>query len=861
MLLKFKLDKDGFRFTNPADLIAARSIDYIKCHFDIEDSTWANTDAIVAVFKSATYNKHAETLLDSNNSCFIDPSVYKNGGTIQVKLIGDKYQNEEVISSTTVTSILEFTINENVILPVTTPSMYAIVIAELEKSKAAVDQVLTDIAYKLAHGELTGTGIQDVVYNLDGTVTITLTDNTVFTSAFSLKGDKGDPGVYYGTEEPTDPDVTVWVNPDGASSSVLRIKDRLTGEFVPIAAIKGDKGDNAGFGTVEASVDNNTGTPSVDVTVSGPDTAKNISFDFHNLKYDDSELRSDMADVKSDFDNLNAQYQAAVAAHTEDSEVQNIRVGADNVTYASAGESVRTQFTNLKSDLNEISAPITEVISSTIKEGKYIDSTGSVVDASAPAHWRVTDYVDVSNLSKVSITASTYTNRMYYAFYDASYNYIADSGRSYESNVVLYDEVVRVPEGAKYCVASWYYTAEVPIIKSLKYKPNLTGAVLYNENIFIEKNDQQIARTNISAVGKITGVNILDLSKLEDGYISNNTGAITSSTSYSTSDFIPIESGQSVCSTTRIRKFLAYDANKDAIQSTYQTYEQLAGYTFTATQDGYVRYSFYNTDLPNTQVEYGSTPTTPREAYQQKVENGVYLSDAMKSQIETIFGGSFLRDKIWYACGDSFTSGDFTGLADGYTFTDEPYMGENKVYPFYIGRRTGMSVVNVAVGGMTICPTNRPGNYFSPTIYEAIPSNADYITLAFGINDVGVANPLGTINDNDNSTFYGAWNVVMNYLITNHPTAKIGIIATNGVSDLTYHEAILNIGEKFGVPVLDILCDDAVPLMNRCMRANVLPAIQTIKNNAFRVSESNLHPNVVAHEFESKFIEQWLKTL
>lgn len=399
MLLKFKLDKDGFRFTNPADLIAARSIDYIKCHFDIEDSTWANTDAIVAVFKSATYNKHAETLLDSNNSCFIDPSVYKNGGTIQVKLIGDKYQNEEVISSTTVTSILEFTINENVILPVTTPSMYAIVIAELEKSKAAVDQVLTDIAYKLAHGELTGTGIQDVVYNLDGTVTITLTDNTVFTSAFSLKGDKGDPGVYYGTEEPTDPDATVWVNPDGASSSVLRIKDRLTGDFVPIAAIKGDKGDNAGFGTVEASVDNNTGTPSVDVTVSGPDTAKNISFDFHNLRYDDSELRSDMADVESDFDNLNAQFQTAVSAVTTDTEVTNIRVGDDNVTYTTAGEAVRKQFSDVKSELTYLGTDFTlpvfykESISGTryaevqcnIPAGTYVIDIANITSADTDA--------------------------------------------------------------------------------------------------------------------------------------------------------------------------------------------------------------------------------------------------------------------------------------------------------------------------------------------------------------------------------------------------------------------------------------------------------------------------------------------
>jgi hypothetical protein len=52
---------------------------------------------------------------------------------------------------------------------------------------------------------------------------------------------------------------------------------------------KGDKGDTgtaAGFGTPTASVDSNTGTPSVAVTASGPNTAKVFNFAFKNLKGD-----------------------------------------------------------------------------------------------------------------------------------------------------------------------------------------------------------------------------------------------------------------------------------------------------------------------------------------------------------------------------------------------------------------------------------------------------------------------------------------------------------------------------------------------------------------------------------------------
>lgn len=43
-------------------------------------------------------------------------------------------------------------------------------------------------------------------------------------------------------------------------------------------------GPAAGFGSVSATVDDNTGTPSVEVTSSGPDTAKSFFFAFHNLK-------------------------------------------------------------------------------------------------------------------------------------------------------------------------------------------------------------------------------------------------------------------------------------------------------------------------------------------------------------------------------------------------------------------------------------------------------------------------------------------------------------------------------------------------------------------------------------------------
>lgn len=74
----------------------------------------------------------------------------------------------------------------------------------------------------------------------------------------------------------------------------------------------------------------------------------------------EAEIRGDIADVESDFDNLNAQFQTAVSAVTTDTEVTNVRVGDDGITYTTAGEAVRTQFANSKGALGRYLSAIND---------------------------------------------------------------------------------------------------------------------------------------------------------------------------------------------------------------------------------------------------------------------------------------------------------------------------------------------------------------------------------------------------------------------------------------------------------------------------------------------------------------------
>lgn len=81
---------------------------------------------------------------------------------------------------------------------------------------------------------------------------------------------------------------TTWSNGDLITAEKLnKLEQGVKNEQVGPAGETGAQGPTgaaAGFGTPTATVDANTGTPSVTVTASGPDTAKVFKFAFKNLK-------------------------------------------------------------------------------------------------------------------------------------------------------------------------------------------------------------------------------------------------------------------------------------------------------------------------------------------------------------------------------------------------------------------------------------------------------------------------------------------------------------------------------------------------------------------------------------------------
>ena len=234
--------------------------------------------------------------------------------------------------------------------------------------------------------------------------------------------------------------------------------------------------------------------------------------------------------------------------------------------------------------------------------------------------------------------------------------------------------------------------------------------------------------------------------------------------------------------------------------------------------------------------------------------------------------------KKWCPCGDSFTEWTTEVIQDG------KYKGSYKTYPFIIALRNGMEIdKRFFRSGRTMAYP--PDGTFSNSLtapnvewnYKNIPSDADYITIMLGINDVNHANgsgttpdgedatgviTLGTINDTTPETYCGAYNTVLSWLRENRPFAHVGIIVTNGTTREDYTNAQIALAKKWGYPYINLNGDERTPAMIRCWNSNMSEELKT-KLAMIQGADypSNTHPNAKAHEYESTFIEAWLRTL
>ncbi|GKU80176.1 SGNH/GDSL hydrolase family protein [Paenibacillus sp. L3-i20] len=151
-------------------------------------------------------------------------------------------------------------------------------------------------------------------------------------------------------------------------------------------------------------------------------------------------------------------------------------------------------------------------------------------------------------------------------------------------------------------------------------------------------------------------------------------------------------------------------------------------------------------------------------------------------------------------------------------------------------RELGFKITNFAIGGSRMTPELDGTDQFK-SVYNVVHDGsdgtktvnyqADYTIIFSGTNDHSKNMPLGTINDIANTTFYGAYKLVVKKLLTTNVDLKLFLVTPiqkfmghtttdngegwfhngpngNGATLADFAQAIRNIGEYYSIPVIDL---------------------------------------------------------
>ena len=217
-----------------------------------------------------------------------------------------------------------------------------------------------------------------------------------------------------------------------------------------------------------------------------------------------------------------------------------------------------------------------------------------------------------------------------------------------------------------------------------------------------------------------------------------------------------------------------------------------------------------------------------------------------------------LWGKKYVAIGDSFTD----AIGTEKITEDGVFKGSPKVYPYIIGNRNNMGVLNQGLSGTTL------NQYIVNRKFESIPNDVDYISIWFGINDKGHGVQIGSATDkvevwsNEKSGSTGAaFNYIFEWIFTNRPFAHVGVI----VSDFTEQErrnVIIDCCKRWGVAFLDLYNPTIPMIRTRGEQIEIDPKIKEIRNKQFSLNgATDMHPNNKAHQWQSTIIENFMRGL
>lgn len=491
-----------------------------------------------------------------------------------------------------------------------------------------------------------------------------------------------------------------------------------------------------------------------------------------------SDLATETSTRTSQDANLQAQINQIVAPSgtaPNPAEIENARIGADNVTYSTLGDAIRTQVTDLKNDLGEITG-VNEITGWT--NGGYIytgRSGGETVDistiVSASAYQHIIIPCDANDELIISGLAGS-APRLW-CFLDANNKVIMTSS----ANATADKLKLTIPLN----------TAKVVLNRNVSTVPCYIGKTPKSTS------DEVTNFLDYYTDAKNTYMcNVLNKDTcIEGGYYNGNNVWVSNTGLYS-SDYIPCKSGE-IYSLNYAQDILLYDINKSFLGKipTYATKTRRAFVVPTYERPVcffrvYGVISQKETDgAYNTEEYIGDSRSIPY--------GNIYpVNPKTKNKIIHTFGGS----RTWY---------DLNNYVEATTTPGELCIG----YQSWMRRYLTTAVFNHGVSGDTTPQINT-------VVHNTNISNADVITLAGGINDFLHSTAIGTIQSIggtfDTATVYGALQSMVEYILATKPDVKLMLInpftgwLQNDAVEFpeTYAKIKRDVAELYKLPLLDL---------------------------------------------------------
>ncbi len=508
---------------------------------------------------------------------------------------------------------------------------------------------------------------------------------------------------------------------------------------------------------------------------------------------------------------------------TGDAELTDIRVGADGVVYPSAGDAVRSQVANLKSDFNDyVYSESDELVALSLQHEGYYNTSGTFINESGRTYAIVND-VSVGDSYKVTTAIRS-------GIVPAILFFNGNTFLSYEKTGTGVDETL----------TDYQFTIPTSCNKLIVQNVNYGSITLKK----VVKDSYYYTKPYIDSIlGKKIGKNIFNIETSVDGYL-DASGSLVQYLDWKTSDFIDVRGLDSVVlsgsdGTNRqimsLNFLCVYDSNKSFISQVGSIVT--SPYTIPSNV-AFIRFSYREQTGIDIQLEKGESMTS----YEPYTEYNIIKNSSYEDGINAY------EDVVWAVFGDSLTEKNAKAVTSYYD---------------YVAQALGCSIVNYGKSGTGYAKNSSGSDNFVARMLNINPDAFDILTIFGSFNDISSGLEIGEPTDTGTTTICGCINTTIDNFYSVAPYKPIGLVTptpwasvpTDSAWANQYADAIIAIGKRRGIPVMDLFRESGI----RPWAGSAYIAEYYTEDG---VADVGAHPNSRGHKtFLYPHFREFLKTL